>query len=77
MTHILALIGLVALLTGWVLFQEWLKKNGKEYRPGCGGGCSSCSTTGSDSSSCSTESESEPQSTPQFVKIDPPKSRID
>ncbi|MDH3354665.1 MAG: FeoB-associated Cys-rich membrane protein [Chromatiales bacterium] len=65
LTHLLAIIGLITLLIGWVIFQEWLKKNGNEYRPGCGGGCSSCSTT----SSCETETPS----TPQFVKIDPPK----
>lgn len=77
MTHLIALIGLIALLVGWVLFQEWLRKNGKVFRPGCGGGCSSCATTNSSSTSCASDiqSESGTPSALQFVKIDPPKSK--
>ncbi len=48
MNYILPILGLVALLFGWVLFQEWLKRKDPEqfYRPGCGacGSNGSCST---------------------------------
>ena len=39
LTHFLAILGLVTLCAGWVLFQEWLKRidpQKGEYRPGCG-----------------------------------------
>lgn len=45
MSYILPILGLVALLFGWVLFQEWLKRKdpGQFYRPGCG----ACGSNGS------------------------------
>ncbi|HIJ22055.1 MAG: hypothetical protein HON68_07595 [Gammaproteobacteria bacterium] len=50
MNHLLAILALVALLFGWVLFQEWLKRRDPEqfgYKPGCGacGSKGSCSTS--------------------------------
>ena len=39
LTHLFAILGLVALCAGWVLFQEWMKRidpEKREYRPGCG-----------------------------------------
>ena len=40
MTHLLALLGLVGLCAGWMLFQIWLSKQDPSkklgYRPGCG-----------------------------------------
>jgi hypothetical protein len=39
MSYILPILSLVALLFGWVLFQEWLKRRDPEqfgYKPGCG-----------------------------------------
>ncbi len=51
MGYILSILALIALLVGWVLFQQWLKKKDPEqfgYKPGCGACASkgSCSTSG-------------------------------
>ncbi len=57
MSYILPILGLVALLFFWVLFQQWLKRKdpGQFYRPGCG----ACGSNGS----CS------PQSLKQAIKF--------
>ncbi|MBC8519303.1 MAG: hypothetical protein H8D24_02715 [Gammaproteobacteria bacterium] len=36
--YIISILALIALLVGWVLFQEWLKKRDPQqfgYKPGC------------------------------------------
>ncbi len=44
LNHLLALLGLVGLCAGWMVFQLWLGKQDADrkdgYRPGCGA-CSS------------------------------------
>jgi len=54
-THILALLGLVALCAAWVLFQQWLVRQdperGEAFKPGCG----ACGSGGCASDSCTTE----------------------
>ena len=55
MSYILPILGLIALLVGWVLFQEWLKRKDPDqfYRPGCGacGSNGSCSTSNQETQS--------------------------
>ncbi len=46
MGYLLSILALIALLVGWVLFQEWLKRKDPEqfgYKPGCG----ACASKGS------------------------------
>ncbi len=52
MSHLLSILALAVLLFGWVLFQQWLRRNDPEqfYRPGCG-------ACGSGSGSCSSSSQ--------------------
>jgi len=53
-THIFALIGLVALCAAWVLFQQWLVRQDPERKEAFKPGCGSCGSGGCSSGSCST-----------------------
>lgn len=56
MGYLLSILALIALLVGWVLFQEWLKRKDPEqfgYKPGCG----ACASKGS----CSAPDGDRPQ----------------
>ncbi len=39
--HLLSILGLVALCSGWVLFQLWLKRQDPDLEKRCGN-CGSC-----------------------------------
>ena len=54
LTHIFALIGLVALCVAWVLFRQWLVRQDPERKEACKPGCGSCGSGGCSSGSCST-----------------------
>ena len=45
-THLFAILGLSLLCAAWVLFQQWLKRQGPhqgDFEERCKGGCGACS----------------------------------
>ena len=72
-THIFALIGLVVLCAGWVLFQQWLVRQDPERKAAFKPGCGACGKRGCTEDSCTSAENSDVP--PPIVVKTPRRSR--